>query len=344
MQALRITEPFNTQLVEIDEPVCGVGDVLLRVLRVGYCGSDLNTFRGFNPLVSYPRIPGHELAGEIVAVGERVEAGFEVGEIVTGFPYTECNKCTACKQNRPNCCRSNQTLGVQRDGALSEFVALPWQSVIRASNLDPQELTLIEPLSVGFHAVSRGRVSSDDIVCVIGCGMIGLGAIARSSIVENARVIAVDIHDNKLELARKVGASDTINPTQVDLHKSLQELTSGNGPDVMIEAVGSVATFLSCVEEVSFGGRVVYIGYAKQPVSYDTKYFVLKELDIYGSRNASRADFDAVIALLQGDRYPVTETITRAVPMKDAASALHEWADAPESITKIHVEVGAIDD
>ena len=173
---------------------------------------------------------------------------------------------------------------------------------------------------------------------VFGCGMIGLGAIAGAALLRGARVIAVDVDDAKLALAKKAGAAEAINSKTENLHERLLALTSGDGPGVVIEAVGLPATFRAAVDEVSFAGRVVYIGYAKEQVAYETKYFVMKELDIMGSRNATAQNFTDVVSVLESKRYPVAETITRVVPFAEAGAALAGWADDPSRGTKMHVE------
>ena len=339
MNALVITEAGKTGYIERPQPQPEPGEVTLRVKRLGYCGSDLNTFRGFNPLVTYPRIPGHEIGAVIAAVTPGVPPQFQVGMVTTVLPYTTCGVCPSCRSGRVNACRSNQTLGVQRDGAFAEFICVPWQKLVRSDALSLAEHALVEPLSVGFHAVDRGQVTAADTVMVFGCGMIGLGAISGAGLFRGARVIAVDVDDAKLHLARKAGATETINSKTENLHEKLQALTAGDGPGVVIEAVGLPATFRAAVDEVSFAGRVVYIGYAKEAVSYETKYFVMKELDIRGSRNARIEDFADVMRMLETGRYPVRETITRTVPFSDAGEALAAWAADPAKVTKIHVEL-----
>ena len=339
MKALVISKAGQTSCVDRPKPQPAPGEVLLQVKRLGYCGTDLNTFRGFNPLVMYPRIPGHEIAAVIAGIASGVPPQFKVGMETTVLPYTTCGKCPPCCSGRKNACRDNQTLGVQRDGALTEFIAVPWEKLVRSEQLSLAEHALVEPLSVGFHAVERGQVSSADTVLVIGCGMIGLGAISGAALLRGARVIAVDVDDAKLGLAQKAGAAEAINSKTEDLHDKLQALTNGDGPDVVIEAVGLPATFRAAVDEVSFAGRVVYIGYAKEAVSYETKYFVMKELEIRGSRNATVQNFADVIKVLESGRYPVGETITRTVPFAEAGVALAGWAADPSCITKIHVEM-----
>jgi len=339
MKTLLINAPGQFSYDEKFAPVPAPGEVLLRIRRLGFCGSDLATFRGGNPLVTYPRIPGHEIAAVIEAVTPDVPAEFAVGQAVTVMPYTTCGKCSSCRQKRFNACRHNQTLGVQQDGAFTDLIVAKWEKLVPSAGLGLRELALVEPLAVGFHAVSRGRVVASDIVLVFGCGMIGLGAISAAGLHRGANVIAVDIEDSKLAVAKKAGASHVINSRTENLHERLLALTDGHGPDVAIEAVGNPATFVAAVDEVCFAGRVVYIGYAKAPVSYETKYFVMKELDILGSRNSTPEDFRDVVAMLRSGRYPIEDTVTRTVPFAEAGQALADWSANPAVITKIHVEI-----
>lgn len=338
MRAIVIEAPGRAGLGTLAEPTLADGQVLVRVRTVGFCGSDLNTFRGLNPLVSYPRVPGHEIAGVVEAVGAGVPREIREGTHVTVVPYTACGECSACRHGRVNTCRDNQTLGVQRDGALTERIALPWQTLITGEGLDRRELALVEPLAVGFHAVARGRVAQGDVVAVIGTGAVGLGAVAGAARA-GATVIAVDVDDRKLTMARRAGATHVINTRSASLHEGLQELTASDGPDVVIEAVGLPETFVASVAEVAVAGRVVYIGYAKAPVSFDTTQFVRKELDILGARNATADDFRAVLALLRGKGFPVADAVTCAVKMDEAADALRGWDANPAVVTRIHVDL-----
>jgi 2-desacetyl-2-hydroxyethyl bacteriochlorophyllide A dehydrogenase len=319
------------------EPQMGDDEVLLKMKYVGFCGSDLNTYRGGNPMVKMPVVPGHEVGAEIVKVGKNVPEGLKPGMTVTVNPYTNCGKCASCRNGRVNACEHNETLGVQRWGAMCEYLALPWEKVISAGLLTPRTCALIEPMSVGFHAVSRAQVTDIDVVVVIGCGMVGMGAVVRSA-QRGATVVASDIDDEKLALAKEMGASYTINTMKEDVHARLREITSGFGPDVIIEAVGSVPTYQMAVNEVAFTGRVVCIGYAKSEVSFQTKYFVQKELDIRGSRNAQPSDFRAVIHYLERGTCPVDRLISNEVKPEQAEQAMQQWAEAPGKVFRILVE------
>ncbi|OYW09714.1 MAG: sorbitol dehydrogenase [Acidobacteriia bacterium 12-62-4] len=335
MKALILHEPGQIGLGETAAPRPAPGDVLLRVKMVGLCGTDLNSYRGKNPLVSYPRIPGHEISAEIVDPGAGVPPQFTAGLPVTLSPYTACGRCASCLRNRPNACQFNETLGVQRDGALTEYIAVPWQKLLLAPGLSPQELCLVEPLTVGFHAAARGRVTNTDTVAVLGCGAVGLGAVAGAA-ERGARVIAIDLDDAKLALARQAGATHTLKGLD---SAQLKDLTNGLGPDVVIEAIGLPQTFRAAVEEVAFTGRVVYIGYAKEPVAYETRLFVQKELDILGSRNALVEDFAAVITMLAKRTFPLSALISRVVSLPEAPQAFADWAANPGATSKILVTV-----
>ncbi len=325
------------KVIDMAEPTMGDNEVLLKMRYVGFCGSDLNTFRGGNPMVKMPVVPGHEVGAEIVKVGSNVPDGLKPGMTVTVNPYTNCGKCASCRNGRVNACEHNETLGVQRWGAMCEYLALPWEKVIPAGLLTPRTCALIEPMSVGFHAVSRAQVTDIDVVMVIGCGMVGMGAVVRSA-QRGATVVAADIDDEKLALAKEMGASYTINTMTEDVHARLREITSGFGPDVVIEAVGSVPTYQMAVDEVAFTGRVVCIGYAKSEVSFQTKYFVQKELDIRGSRNAQPNDFRAVIHYLERGTCPVDRLISNEVKPEDAEEAMKQWAAAPGKVFRILVD------
>ena len=337
MKAIQITAPSEMRVVEVEKPVLKNGEVLLRIKYVGFCGSDLNTFLGRNPMVKLPIIPGHEVGAVIEEIGEGVPAGFTKGMSVTLNPYTNCGKCASCRNGRVNACEHNETFGVQRNGSMCEYLALPWQKVIPAANISPRDGALIEPMSVGFHAVSRAEVTDIDTVLVIGCGMIGMGAIVRAAL-RGATVIAMDLDDEKLALAKRVGAAYTINSKTEDVHARLLEFTEGLGPDVVIEAVGSPVTYVTAVNEVAFTGRVVCIGYAKTDISFQTKLFVQKEMDIRGSRNALPADFRAVIRYINKGNCPVDELISKIVEPEGALDAMQEWAAAPGKVFRILVK------
>jgi threonine dehydrogenase-like Zn-dependent dehydrogenase len=220
---------------------------------------------------------------------------------------------------------------------MSEFILVPWEKVIADDSLSVREFALVEPMSVGFHAVSRANVTDEDTVMVIGCGMIGVGAIVRAAL-RGAQVIAVDIDDNKLSLAKRLGAKYTINSSTESLSNRVSEITGGRGAHVVIEAVGRPESYLSAISEVSYTGRVVYIGYAKEKIPFDTQFFVKKELDIRGSRNAMSNDFKAVVKYMKRGVCPVDELITAVYSPEEAQAALENWAANPGEVFRILIK------
>jgi threonine dehydrogenase-like Zn-dependent dehydrogenase len=334
MRALVIDRPGEARVIEMERPAADPQLAAMRVRRIGLCGSDLTTYLGKNPMVTYPRIPGHEVAATLEHVPAN-ELGLKAGMNVTLSPYTSCGKCSSCRQGRFNACRDNQTLGVQRDGALMDFLSMPLAKLY-AAPLPLEELALVEPLTVGCHAVARGMVTAKDTVAVYGCGGVGLGAVAAAAF-RDARVVAIDIDDKKLAIAEDCGARELINTTREDVHARLQEISGGHGPDVIVEAIGRPDTYRAAVEEVSFAGRVVYIGYAKENVSFETRLFVQKELDIRGSRNALPEDFREVIRMFEQKRFPTAEAISATVPLEEAPAILRAWSENPAAYTKIMI-------
>ncbi|MDR0385188.1 MAG: zinc-binding alcohol dehydrogenase family protein [Prevotellaceae bacterium] len=337
MKAIQIIREGEIKLADIPVPSISPNEVLLKIKYAGFCGSDLNTYLGKNPMVKLPVIPGHEIGAVIEATGSETPADLKPGMSCTVNPYTACGNCPSCRNGRPNACRFNQTLGIQRDGAMCEYIAVPWDRVIADSAITPADFCLVEPMSVGFHAVNRGKISDSDTVAVTGCGMIGVGAVVRAAI-RGAKVIAIDIDDAKLELAKRLGATFTVNSLTENTHERLQDITGKQGPDVIIEAVGAPQTYRMAIDEVAFTGRVVCIGYAKTEIAFDTKYFVQKELDIRGSRNAMPEDFRAATEYLKRGTCPKNELISGIYPPEKAAEALEKWKANPGQVFRMLIE------
>lgn len=339
MKAIQIVQPGEIKTVELDKPIPQEDEVLVKLQYVGFCGSDLNTYLGKNPMVKLPVIPGHEIGAVIEAVGSKVPSNIKVGLPCTVNPYTNCGNCPSCRNSRPNACQFNETFGVQRNGAMAEYIVVPWSKVIIDSEaqLSAKDFALVEPMSVGFHAVSRGEVSDLDIVMVIGCGMIGVGAIVRS-VIRGATVIAVDMDNDKLTLAKRLGAQYTINSKTENVTDTLSRITNGCGPDVIIEAVGSPITYQMAINEVAFTGRVVCIGYAKSEIAFETKYFVQKELDIRGSRNAMPEDFRSVMKYLKKGTCPKEDLISGVYKPEQAQLALNRWQEDPGKVFRLLIQ------
>jgi len=338
VKAIEIAQPNIIECREITAPISAPEEVLLKMDYVGLCGSDLKSYLGTNPLVQYPRIPGHEISATVVEIGSEVQEKGLIGKNVTVLPYTACGTCSACRRGKVNCCKNNQTLGVQRDGAALEFLAVPFEKILIPYGIEKKLVPLIEPLSVGFHSVSRIPESDIQSVVILGCGLVGLGALI-SCLRAKKRVIVVDIDDEKLKTARAFG-SEAVNSSGIrDVVEAINELTGGEGPDAVIEAVGLPSTFLNAIELANYGGYVVYIGYVKDPVPYETKYFVSKELTIRGARNAMRIDFENVIEEMRNRQEDFIQLITKTYPLEDAAEAFRYWDSNRKTVNKIVLSV-----
>ncbi|WP_226781683.1 zinc-binding alcohol dehydrogenase family protein [Oceaniglobus trochenteri] len=340
MEALVITDIGSTEIREVDSPVCDPDGVILSVGHVGLCGSDLNTYSGLNPLVSLPRIPGHEIGGTIIERGADVPEAFALGKSAIVIPYTTCGACSSCQADRPNACRYNRTLGVQQDGGMSALLKIRHDRLILNDTLPAPQLSLVEPLSVGFHAVARGRVAKGETVVVLGGGMIGVGAML-GALAHDAKVIMVEVSESKRQTLLDLGAHAVINPETMDLADQVSKHTDGQGPDVVIEAVGLPQTFRSAVDLASYAGRVVYVGYAKEEVSYNTSLFNLKELDIMGSRNATRTDFEEVITFLESNPSAGNMLISRTFPWSQAQNSFQHWKENRNETFKVIIDVTA---
>lgn len=337
MKAFAIKEKKIIEEINIEQPKMRPEEVLIEVHYLGLCGSDLNSYRGLMPLVTLPRIPGHEISGVIVDKGEAVPGNFQPGDKVTVSPYTSCGVCPACMIGRYNTCESNQTLGVQRDGALTKLISIPFDKVFVNNTLSLIELALVEPFSVGYHGANRGKVSETDTVLLLGCGTIGMGALV-ASVRKGARVIALDIDDTKLEQAKKFGAFYAINSSKTDALAEIRSITNNRGVNVVIEAVGTQSTYKLALDSVCFAGRIVLIGYSKNELTMDTSLIVRKELNMYGSRNALQV-FPSVISMFEMKGKLYSELVTKIFPFAQAPEAFRFWDENTTGVSKILIDV-----
>lgn len=337
MKAFAIKDTGLIQTVEIAEPELGSNDVLIEIHYIGLCGSDLNSYRGLMPLVTLPRIPGHEISGVIVDKGKDVPGTINIGDKVTVSPYTNCGICPACRAGRPNTCEFNQTLGVQREGALTKKIAVPFEKVFVSKTLSLIELVLVEPLSVGYHGANRGQVVETDTVLLLGCGTIGMGALL-AAVRKGATVIALDIDDAKLIQAKKFGAAYTINAKNEDVLSAIKKITNNEGVSVAIEAAGTQQTYKLALEAVCFAGRIVFIGYPKHEVTFEAPIIVRKEVNIYGSRNALRV-FPSVINMFERKEKPYTDLVTKIFPFEQVPEAFEYWNNNTGAVSKILIQV-----
>lgn len=338
MKAIVITNPFSVAVEERDAPKPQKNEALLKMLIGGVCGSDLAAYRGQSAYISYPKTIGHEFAAEVIEAPKN-ELGIKPGMIVTGNPYFNCGTCYSCRRGFVNCCVDNQTMGVQREGAFSEYFTLPVERIYDGQGISPKELALIEPFCISYHGVSRANVKPGDKVLVVGAGAIGiLAAVAAKSF--GARVYITDVAKDKLEKAvSDFGIDDCfVNDGPQALESFTKKVTGGDGFDVTIEAVGAPSTFLNCVSAAAPQGRVVVIGVAKHNADFNFLELQRKELNMFGSRGATKADFAATMNLVKSGFIDLSRLISRSYKADDAVAAFKEMDAHSATIIKAEFE------
>ncbi|MBQ7116150.1 MAG: zinc-binding alcohol dehydrogenase family protein [Clostridia bacterium] len=338
MKAIVIPNPNEIEIREIDMPQVKEGEALLKVKYVGICGADVASFTGNQPFTTYPRIPGHEFSAEIIEIPEN-DKGLKAGDIVTCNPYFNCGGCYSCERGFVNCCTDNQTMGVQRDGAFCEYIAMPVERIYEGKGLSAEELALIEPFSISQHAASRCEIKENDNVLVIGAGPIGLFALLAAK-AKCKNVVVADVLDNRLELAKEYGADAVINTKKQSLEEFTNEFTGGKGFDVCIEACGAPETFLGCIDSCAFAGNIVLIGNGKRETSFVHSILLKKELNVYGSRNALKDDFINNIDLVANGKADVMKMVSRVYDMENALDAFKALADNDGTLAKILIKIG----
>ena len=333
MKAVVLAEPLHFVVEERQQPEPGPGEALLRVRAVGICGSDQHAYQGQQPFLTYPRVLGHEVCVEVVALGPTT-TGYEIGQRVVVDLVINCGQCYPCRIGRPNCCVKVQVMGVHVDGGMAEFLTAPLARLYPVPvDLTDDEAALIEPMTIGCQAVARGEVAADETVLIIGSGPIGLVCLLAAR-ARGARVIATDLLDSRLQLARELGAEATVNAERDSLPEALAELTHGEGANVVIEAVGVPATVESAIESVSAAGRVVLLGLGQKPVSFVPAALIRKEMDIRTSRMSARR-FPEALRLVAAEHLPLARLITHRMLLASAADAFDLLARRPDEACKI---------
>lgn len=338
MKAIVIPNPNEIEIREIPMPEVKEGEALLKVRHVGICGADVASFTGNQPFTTYPRIPGHEFSAEIMTIPEN-DKGLKAGDIVTCNPYFNCGECYSCERGFVNCCTDNQTMGVQRDGAFCEYIAMPVERIYDGKELTSEELALIEPFSISQHAVSRATIKETDNVLIIGAGPIGLFALLAAK-QKCKKIVVADILDNRLALASEYGADAVVNTKSQSLEEFTKEFTNGNGFDVCIEACGAPETFLGCIENAAFAANIILIGNGKRETNFVHSIILKKELNIHGSRNALKDDFINNIDLVAEKKADVMKMVSGIYDMENALDAFKALANNDGTLAKLLIKIG----
>ncbi len=335
MKYIVCEKPGEFILKEKEAPLRKMGEALLKVTKVGICGTDLHAFAGNQAFFTYPRILGHELATRIEEIGEN-NKGLKVGDNVVVMPYLNCGVCVACRNGKTNCCTSLEVLGIHTDGGMQEYITVPVAILLPAQKLTDNQMALVEPLAIGAHAVRRAQIEKNETIVVIGCGPIGLGLMKFAQIA-GAKVIALDMNQERLDYAKEVIGVDHIVLAGDDAIQNISDITNGDMAAAVFDATGHKGALESGPDYMSHGGRYILVGLSKGELTFTHPAIHAKETSILCSRNAALEDFEHVISVLEKGNFPVDSFITHNVNFSEMISNFNSWLDPATGVIKATV-------
>lgn len=336
MYAIKYDGPRKVQCVEIDKPQAGENEALIKVRSAGICGSDIGAFRGTNGLVTYPRIIGHEVAGEIRSIPEHNKKGLKAGDHVIVDPYLYCGSCYPCSIGRTNCCTDLKVLGVHAEGGMSEYFVHPADMLWKLPKDMPWDLAPIaEPLTIALHGIHRGGLKAGEHVAIIGAGPIGILA-AMAAIAYGAHPIMIDLVDERLEAARKLGVRYTVNSGREDTAAKVSEYTGGRMAELVMECSGANPAVRSALDLVSNAGRITLTGWPKKETPLPTDVITKKEVDIRGARTSAN-EFEEAIDLIHTGKVDARKILTKVVTIKEAPGTIIDIEKNPGDYMKVNV-------
>lgn len=335
MKILECSKPGIFAYKQSKQLILQKNHAIIKIKRIGICGTDLHAFEGTQPFFNYPRILGHELAGELIDIDNAL--GFVKGEPVTFIPYFNCGECIACRSEKPNCCTSIKVFGVHIDGGMAEYVSVPSYSLLHGNDLSFDELALVEPLAIGAHGIRRAGVKPGEFVLVIGAGPIGLGTMEFARIA-GGKVIALDFKENRLSFCKeKLNVHYTINAASEDVLERLNEITNGDMPTVVIDATGNQKAINNAFQYMAHGARFVLIGLQKGEISFSHPEFHKREATLMSSRNATIEDFEHVIQCIKNKEVNPTNYITHRVGFDDVKDEFKNWLNPENGVIKVMI-------
>jgi alcohol dehydrogenase len=340
MKAIQLEKPEHFRQIDVAEPARpGPGEAIVRVHRVGICGTDFSGYLGKMPFFSYPRIPGHELGVEVVEVGADVP-NVKPGDRCSVEPYINCQKCYSCTRGHTNCCENHQTLGVHCDGGLRPYFTVPARKLHISRKLTHDQLALVETLAIGCHAIYRGNPQRDETILVVGAGPIGLSVIEFAKL-SGARTIVIDINAQRLAFVReKMGIADTILATNDDADvKAFTEMTAGKLGNVVVDATGSNKSMARSLQFVGFAGRLVYVGITTQEIAFAHPLMHRREMTLLASRNALSRDFARIIELIEHGQIDTRPWISHKAAFEDMIGEFPRWLKPETGVIKAIVEI-----
>lgn len=337
MKSLVCKNPGLLEFNIRDRPILKKDHAIIKIKRIGICGTDLHAFEGTQPFFNYPRILGHELAGELIEFDNA--PGFKQGETVSFIPYFNCGHCIACRNEKPNCCVNLQVCGVHTDGGMVEYLSVPSTSLLHGEELSVDELAMVEPLAIGAHGVNRAAIRPGEFVLVVGAGPIGLATTAFAQIA-GAKSIVADINERRLEFCKKNLKVDlVINAMNSKVREELLQATNGDMPTVVLDATGNLNAIRDAFQLMAHGGRFVLIGLQKGDISFNHPEFHKREGTLMSSRNATRKDFEQAISCIKNGIIRPATFITHRVHFDKVIEEFKSWLRPETTVIKAMIEM-----
>ncbi|RUX52723.1 zinc-binding alcohol dehydrogenase family protein [Mesorhizobium sp. M4A.F.Ca.ET.050.02.1.1] len=312
------------------------GWALLSVSHVGICGTDYHIFEGKHPFLTYPRVMGHEFSGTVVAAGEGV--GVATGQSVIVNPYLSCGRCIACRQDKPNCCVAIEVLGVHRDGAMCEQILVPAGNLYPTGGLSLGDAAAVEFLAIGAHAVRRSMPGKGKRALVIGAGPIGLGT-ALFARIAGQEVTILDVDRDRLEFVERDLGFAVVDGSIATSAELLRSRTAGEAFDIVFDATGNGASIRSAFGYVAHGGALVMVSVVKDEISFSDPEFHKREMTLIGTRNATRSDFDQVVASIRDDKIPIARLVTHRTTLAKSPHDIARWSREKAGLIKAVITV-----
>lgn len=339
MKTIILNEPGNFSLIDTSPDLTLLPDeALLKVHRVGICGTDLHAFGGNQPFFNYPRILGHELGVEVVGIGSDV-SNVRVGDRCSVEPYRNTTMDQAVRRGKTNCGENVSVLGVHEDGGMQEYIKFPAKYLHTSDKLSYDQLALVETLGIGCHAVNRARVGKDDLVLVIGAGPIGLGTIQFAK-AAGATVVVLDLNEERLAFCReKIGVQGTVNAGGGNTEQEIRALFNGDLPTIVFDATGNRHSMKQAIEYVAFGGILVFIGLYIGDYSFHDPYFHRKEMTLMSSRNSLGHEFTQIISMIEAGKIDTSPWITHRSSMEDMIHEFPGWVKPENKVIKAVLEI-----
>ena len=314
------------------------GEALIKIKKIGVCGTDYHAFKGNQPFFSYPRVLGHELGAEIIQLHSATES-HKIGDRVAVEPYLNCGKCQPCRNNKSNCCEQLKVLGVHVDGGMASFLKVPVNKLHRSSVLSFEHLATIEFLGIGAHAVERAEIKKGSTALVIGAGPIGLSVVQFAKL-KGIKVVVMDFNKNRLKFAEsQLEADHTICPDQDFSADNLREILNGDLPDVVFDASGNKASMENAFNFVCSGGKLIYVGLFIGDVQFHDPLFHKNEITLMATRNALPSEFQKIISLMEQNKIDINQWITHSCNFKEFPNTIEKWIDPDQMVIKGMISV-----